>query len=204
MAFVDTQLIETANKLDTVNTMINSSMCPFAVKITKAQMKKKSYQSRTIFKFTDNSGKKSKIFHCVQCKKTKFDSMNCCYKHHESVTKGSKHIYRLTDIIDKCTIVNGSSSKVSSSKEKTVYTEIDKKTDYVLIKKEHLIKLQKIREQVNDIISLLDEESKEYIESIDESKIKKSTKKSKVVKSIKKPIEENYDFELIEEQIEYF
>ena len=52
--------------------------------------------------------------------------------------------------------------------------------------KRTLIKLQKIREQVNDIISLLDEESKEYIESIDESKIKKSTKKSKVVKSIKK------------------
>ena len=49
MAFVDTQLIETANKLDTVNTMINSSMCPFAVKITNTQRKKKSYQSRTIF-----------------------------------------------------------------------------------------------------------------------------------------------------------
>ena len=77
--------------------MINTTKCPFAVKISKSQLKLKSYQSRTIFSYTDNSGKKPKTFNCVQCKKPRFDGMDCCYKHHESVTKGSKNIYRFRD-----------------------------------------------------------------------------------------------------------
>ena len=91
-------------------------MCPCAVSISKSQMKLKSYQSRTIFCYSEINGNKTKNYHFVQCKKPKYDGNDLCYKHLESLTKG-KHIYQLPDIINKCTILNSCNTQVKSPKK---------------------------------------------------------------------------------------
>ena len=144
MALADTSLINQATKLNQVNMLINPDMCPCGVKITKSQMKLKSYQQRTILAYTDPKGK---TIYLSQCKKPKFDGSDKCYKHHDSYTK-NKCVYILPDIIDKCTLFEGAKDNIKdiknkkdkniASKSKLSSTVSTKKMDK---NKLHLIKL---------------------------------------------------------------